>query len=126
MKAKIILIFGASGSGKSTLCSELEGIDTFSIHRKGSTRPVRQYDGREIIHVEEEQLRQQYEYIYSRYGFLYGMQKSQIEVAIQEEKIHVAICNDVDVIEKIKSVYKELVKVVYLLFDAPKRVTVYT
>lgn len=122
MKPQIILLFGASGSGKSTLISELETVNTFSIHKKGSTRPERQYDGNEITHVDEEELRLQYDYIYPRYGYLYGLQKCQFDTAVREEKIHVAICNDVNIIEKIKSDYQNLVTVIYLLFDAPRKV----
>ena len=121
-KGQIILLFGASGSGKSTLVSELETINIFSVHKKGSTRPERQYDGNEIVHVNENELRLQHDYIYSRYGYFYGLQKCQFDTALRDEKIHIAICNDVNVIEKIKSDYQSLVTVIYLLFDAPRKV----
>ena len=121
-QAKIILLFGASGSGKSALFSEFETIAAFSIHKKGSTRPKKQYDGNEITHVVEKELRSQYNYIYSRYGHFYGLQKCQFETAIQEEKIHFAICNDIDAIKDIKSDYQDLVTVICLLYDAPRKV----
>ncbi len=122
MKARLVLVFGASGSGKSTLLTELRNTsDIFSIHKKGSTRPRRQYDGEEITSVSDEEIKR-YEYKYSRYGHTYGIEKAQIENAISKNKIHVIICNDVELIEKIKSDFPALVSVVYLLFDAPLKV----
>ena len=121
-QTKIVLLFGASGSGKSTLFSELEAMSAFDIHKKGSTRPERQYDGHEITHVDENVLRSQYNYIYQRYGHFYGLQKCQFDTAIRDEKIHLAICNDISVIEKIKSDYQKFVTVIYLLYDAPRKV----
>lgn len=122
MKPRIVLIFGASGSGKSTLLTELRNTsDMFSIHKKGSTRPKRQYDGEEIVSVDENEIKK-YEYSYNRYGYIYGIEKAQIENAVKKNKIHVIICNDVDLIEKIKLDFPGLVNVVYLLFDAPMKV----
>jgi len=119
---KIILLFGASGSGKSTLISELEVNGTFSTHKKGSTRLERQYDGNEITHVNENEIHSQYDYVYSRYGYSYGLQKCQFDIAMRERKNHLVICNDIAVIEQIKSDYRDSVIVIYLFYDAPKMV----
>ena len=116
----IFLIFGASGSGKSTLAQELENMKPLvTIHTKGTDREVRQYDGDEISCKNDISF-DEYDYIYSQYGYKYGIQRKQIDDAIQQGKHHFIICNDVETIEAIKRDYSEQVRVIFLLFDAPR------
>ena len=118
----IFLIFGASGSGKSTLVQELENMKPLvTIHTKGTDREDRQYDGDEIL-CRKDIAPDEYDYIYSRYGHRYGIQRKQIDNALQQEKHHFIICIDVDTIDAIKSDYGGRVRVVFLLFDAPREI----
>lgn len=118
--ALIIVIFGASGSGKSTLMELLMRSDKqYSLHFKGTDRPPRQFDGIEIRcidHVESPE----YDYIYQTYGFRYGIQRSQIDAALAENRHHFIICNNLEVIRALKRDYPNLVRVVFLDFDAPR------
>lgn len=116
----IFLIFGASGSGKSTLFHELETMEPWvTIHSKGTDRKRRQYDGKELICKDDITL-DEYDYIYRQYGHKYGIQKRQIDAALQQGKHHFIICNDIETIQDIKRDYGEHVRVIFLLFDAPK------
>ena len=116
----IIVIFGASGSGKSTLMELLMRSDKqYSLHFKGTDRPPRQFDGIEIRcvdHVESSE----YDYIYQTYGFHYGIQRSQIDSALTENRHHFIICNNLEVIRALKRDYPNRVRVVFLDFDAPR------
>lgn len=116
----IFLIFGASGSGKSTLVQELEKMKQFvTVHTKGTDREDRQYDGDEIL-CKKNISSYEYDYIYSRYDHKYGIQRIQIDNAIQQGKHHFIICNDADTIEAIKKDYGVKVRVIFLRFDAPR------
>lgn len=116
----VVLLFGASGSGKSTLLEQLlHANSNYSIHIKATDRSPREYDGIEIKCVESVSSNE-YDYIYSTYGFRYGIQKSQIENAIVEGKHHFIICNDIPTIEAIRRDYGKRVRVVFHHFDAPR------
>lgn len=120
MKSYTVIIFGASGSGKSTLLSYLlDAGRQYSIHIKGTSRKARQYDGVEI-QCKSEILRSEYDYIYQTYGYLYGIQKSQIEKAIALGQHHFIICNDISTIQSLKRDYGQSVRVVFFTFDAPR------
>ncbi|PSJ17106.1 hypothetical protein [Nitrosomonas supralitoralis] len=114
----IIVIFGASGSGKSTLMELLmrSGVQ-YSLHFKGTDRPPRQFDGIEIRCVDRIEC-SEYDYIYQSYGFHYGIQRSQIDSAIRENRHHFIICNNVVVIRALKHDYPNRVRVIFLDFDA--------
>lgn len=116
----VYIIFGASGSGKSTLLNVIRnefGIE--STHIKGTTRKKRQYDESEIISYPEGLPKDKYDYIYSQYGYEYGIEKNQIINAIEKKKEHFVICNDVNVIEKLRMDFEGQIKVIFLSFDAP-------
>lgn len=116
----IFLIFGASGSGKSTLVQELENMKPLvTVHTKGTDREDRQYDGGEIL-CKKDISPDEYDYIYSRYGHRYGIQRNQIDNALQQGKHHFIICNEVGTIEAIKRDYGAKVRGIFLLFDAPR------
>jgi len=118
----IFLIFGASGSGKSTLVAELKNTKPLvTIHTKGTDREDRQYDGNEIL-CRKDISPDEYDYIYSQYGNRYGIQRKQIDNALRQGKHHIIICNDVDTIDAIKSDYTGLVRVIFLLYDAPREI----
>lgn len=115
----IIVIFGASGSGKSTLMELLaQSGKPYSIQIKATDRPPRQYDGVEIRCVSSVAT-PQYDYIFQAYGFHYGIQRSQIDSAIAAHRHHFIICNNLDVIKKIRNDYPNRVRVVFHYFDAP-------
>jgi len=119
-RSLIFLIFGASGSGKSTLTDELVGMGPWvSTHTKGTDRPSRRYDGEEIL-CEPNILPSKYDYIYSQYGHKYGIQRRQIDAAVQKGQHHFIICNDVETIEAIRRDYGDSVRVVFLRFDSPR------
>jgi len=118
----IFLIFGASGSGKSTLVAELKNMKpSVTIHTKGTDREDRQYDGNEIL-CRKDISPDEYNYIYSQYGNRYGIQRKQIDNALRQGNHHIIICNDVDTIDAIKSDYTGLVRVIFLLYDAPREI----
>jgi guanylate kinase len=117
-KALIIIIFGASGSGKSTLLKELRKISNhISINQKATTRPPKKDDSDEIkcVNVVDDET---YPYIYKIYGYEYGINKKQIEDAINKDQDHLIICNDIPIIRKIKGDYGERVKAIYISCDA--------
>ncbi len=119
-KQNIILIFGASGSGKTTLLNELSRVSEFiTINQKATTRPPKKYDSAEIKCVKSID-KNIYPYVYKQYSYEYGINKSQIEYAIKNDLDHFVICNDIDTIKKLKKDYKEKIKTLFLLFDAPK------
>ncbi|GJL76234.1 hypothetical protein [Nitrosomonas sp.] len=118
----IIVIFGASGSGKSTLMELLmRSSEQYSLHFKGTDRSPRQFDGIEIRCVDRIEP-SEYDYIYQSYGFHYGIQRSQIDAAIAENRHHFIICNSLEVIRALKHDYPNRVRVVFLDFDAPREV----
>ena len=116
----LVILFGASGSGKSTLV-ELLGVAgaQYSIHMKGSDRPLHDYDGIEIRSVPEVS-RDQYEYIYQTYGHRYGIQKAQIEEALTQGSHHFVICNDIEVARDLKRDFPDQSRLVFHYFDAPR------
>jgi len=119
----IYIIFGASGSGKTTLLNLIKSnYDNVDIHIKATTRKVRMYDDKEIISMPLGIPTEKYDYIYSQYGYEYGIERSQIEKSLSAGRHHFIICNDVDTIEKIKVDYPGKVTVIFLRFDAPKEV----
>jgi guanylate kinase len=120
----IYIIFGASGSGKSTLLNIIKSHygESIDIHTKATTRRARMYDNDEIISFPQGIPENQYKYIYSQYGYDYGISDSQINVSLQMNRLHFIICNDVETIEKLKLDYPDKVKVIFLRFNAPKEV----
>lgn len=123
MNTCIYIIFGASGSGKTTLLNIVKNhYSNVDIHVKATTRQKRMYDGEEIDSFVNGIPADKYDYIYSQYGYDYGIQREQIDSSIKNKRIHFIICNDVDTIEKIKLDYPNVLKVIFLRFDAPKKV----
>lgn len=116
----IYIIFGASGSGKSTLLNVIrDDFGTESTHVKGTTRKKRQYDETEIISYPDGLPKDKYDYIYSQYGYEYGIEKKQLANAIKNNINHFVICNDTNIIERLRSDFHGQVKVIFLSFDAP-------
>lgn len=115
--ALIYIIFGASGSGKTTLIAQLKQLQKrITIHEKVTTRDLRSYDELELKKVTEEVINK-YNYVYSNYGYKYGIEKKQIEESILIGKHHFIICNDRLTITQIKKDFNERVRVIFLLFD---------
>jgi guanylate kinase len=116
----VVLVFGASGSGKSTLMEYLTlAGPQYSIHMKGTDRAKRNYDGIEIKYVDQVD-ESDYDYIYETYGYRYGIQRAQIDAAITAKKHHFIICNDIEVIRRVRRDYGSRVKVIFHHFDAPR------
>jgi len=119
----IYIIFGASGSGKTTLLNIIKSnYDNIDIHVKAVTRNVRLYDDDEIVSMPLGIPTDKYDYIYSQYGYEYGIEKSQIEKSLLQKRPHFIICNDVETVEKIKNDFRGKVTVIFLCFDAPREV----
>jgi hypothetical protein len=115
-----VVIFGASGSGKTTLMEQLvQAGGQYSIHIKGTNRPPRQYDDIEIRCLDDVSP-EEYDYIYSTYGYKYGIQRGQLDKALQESRHHFVICNDISIIRALRRDYGAQVKVVFHYFDAPR------
>ena len=115
--ALIYIIFGASGSGKTTLIAQLKQLQKrITIHEKATTRDLRSYDELELKKVPEEII-SNYDYVYSNYGYKYGIEKKQIEESILAGKHHFIICNDSLTITQLKKDFNERVRVIFLLFD---------
>ena len=118
----IIIIFGASGSGKTSLMEMLMvSGGQYSVHEKalidrhGKTMMLN-YDAVQIFNVND------YDYVYETYGFGYGIQRKQIDKALEEIKHHFILCNDIATIKKLKSDYGDVVKTIFMFFDAPNDV----
>lgn len=121
-KSKVYIIFGASGSGKTTLLHEISNSDIpFSIHTKGTTRKSRQYDGKELISIDEKSI-SCYQYVYERYGYLYGIEKAQIEDAINRKLNHFIVCNDIKSINDIKKDFGDKIRVIFISYNAPEKI----
>lgn len=121
----IYIIFGASGTGKTTLMNSVfSEYGERAIHKKGTTRNKRKYDDIEIVPypkgLPEDKFGEGNGYIYSTYGYEYGIEKKQIDDAIKGNYPHFVICNDVETIKKLRRDYGVNVCVVYLSFDAPR------
>jgi ribose 1,5-bisphosphokinase PhnN len=117
--ALLVLLFGASGSGKTTLLRELRATrGALTIHEKGTDRPPKKYDSEEILCVESVS-EDRYQYIYRNYGHSYGIEKRQIDDALEARKDHFIICNDIATIRTLRGEYGDVVRALFLLFDAP-------
>ena len=122
MDSFVIVIFGASGSGKTSLMEML--IDSggqYAVHEKSSDRPPRQYDDVELRCVTNFDVND-YDYVYETYGFRYGIQRVQIDKALEEKRHHLIICNDISTIKELKRDYVEVAKTIFMFFDAPNDV----
>ena len=119
-KPLLILIFGASGSGKTSLMNELRNTGKqLSIHQKVTDRPPKKYDSDEIRCVKSVP-EERYKYIYRQYGYSYGIEKAQIDQALNSGKDHFLICNDIDTIKRFRHDYGDAVRTLFLLFNAPR------
>jgi len=119
----IYIIFGASGSGKTTLLNIIKSnYDNVDVHTKAVTRNVRLYDDDEIVSMPLGIPTDKYDYIYSQYGYEYGIEKAQIEKSLIQNRPHFIICNDIETVEKLKNDFLGQVSVIFLCFDAPKEV----
>lgn len=121
----IYVIFGASGSGKTTLMNSVYNeLGEKAVNIKGTTRSRRIYDDIEIVSYPNglpmEKFGGDNGYIYTQYGYEYGIEKKQIIEAIEGNYPHFVICNDMTTITKIRNDFQGNVFVIYLYFDAPK------
>lgn len=121
----IYVIFGASGTGKTTLMNcVFSEFGEKAIHKKGTTRNKRKYDDIEIESypngLPDEKFGKENGYIYSTYGYEYGIEKKQLNDALEGGYPHFVICNDVETIKKLRNDYGTHICVVYLSFDAPR------
>lgn len=123
----IYVVYGASGSGKTTLLQSIYNeFGERAINRKGSTRKKRTYDCFDEIESFPEGLPQDrfYNgngYVYSQYGYEYGIEKQQLELAIKGNYPHFVICNDLEVIKQLREDFSGKIVVIYLDFDASEK-----
>lgn len=116
----IYILWGLSGPLKRIFVEAIdEQLPGKSINKKASTRPKKEYDGKEMTHYDSESdiplSNYPDEYRYEQYGYTYAINKSQIEKCVKSGKDHFIICHNFDVISNIKKDFKD-VKVVFLLF----------
>lgn len=121
----IYVLFGPSGSGKTTLLEQVyKEYGEKAIHKKGTTRKLRKYDDIEITSYPEGLPREIFGgekgYIYSQYGYEYGIERLQINKAIEGNYPHFVICNDIDTVQKMRKDYGANIFVVYVRFHAPR------
>ncbi|MEA3404218.1 MAG: hypothetical protein U9R28_00575 [Pseudomonadota bacterium] len=90
----------------------------YSVHFKTSDRPERKLGDLELI-SDQNFNHQDFDYVYQTYGHRYGIQRSQIDKAIQNNRHHFIICNDITTIQSLKRDYGNKVKVIFFYFDAP-------
>jgi len=95
--------------------------DQYSVHFKTSDRPERELGDIELI-SDHNFNPLDFDYVYETYGHRYGIQRSQIDKAIQNNKHHFIICNDITTIKALKRDYGVRVKVIFFYFDAPAEV----
>lgn len=122
----IYIIYGASGSGKTTLLhSVYNEFGKRAINKKGTTRKKRTYDCFDEIEsfpqgLPKDRFYNGNGYVYSQYGYDYGIEKIQLEQAIEGNYPHFVICNDLEVIRQIRKDFPGNIVVIYLEFDAPE------
>ena len=114
-----IAIYGSSGSGKSTLIELLRKISkNVTVHRKDTTRPPRPVEMAEgcadlrFVSAEEfEKNRADYDIVYTKYGFLYGIRRDQLVSAFEKKEIHVVIIRDITALQQFKYMYPDAIAV---------------
>ena len=121
----IYVIFGASGTGKTTLLNIVnKEFGERAIHKKGTTREKRTYDDIEIESFPEGLPQERFGgdngYIYSQYGNQYGIEKKQLDEAVNNNYPHFVICNDLNTIKMLRKDFPDKVRVIYFMFDAPR------
>lgn len=120
----IYVIFGASGSGKTTLLNcVFQEFGQQAVNKKGSTREKRSYDCFDEVEsfpggLPDYRFGDGKAYVYSQYGYDYGIEKIQLDRAIENGYPHFVVCNDVETIKKLRRDYANFIRVGYLRFDA--------
>ncbi|GHU66157.1 hypothetical protein FACS1894184_03460 [Clostridia bacterium] len=121
----IYIVFGASGTGKSTIINlAREKFVDVSVHTKGTTRMQREYDTPDELEYYQNDLPIKYKYTYFLYNYTYGIEKDQIDRAIEMNKKHLIICNDLEIVKRIKYDYPLKVKLIYLFYKGGSRATI--
>ncbi len=118
----IYVLWGLSGPLKRIFVDALtEQLPGKTINSKASTRPKKEYDGKEMTHfdlqekIPEDKYPPRYRYIYE--DSVYAINKSQIDSCNNNGQDHFIICHNHDVIRSLKEDYgSRNVKVIFLLF----------
>lgn len=112
--ARIIVIAAGSYTGKDDLVNAMIQIEPEKtiLYQKGTTRPKKQGDENELIHLDE--LGKKYNIRYKKNGYEYGLCKNDIWSGLSREKIVLIVLSDIDAIKKIKSLFYGICTVLYL------------
>ncbi len=115
---RILILSGGSACGKSTVVrlatSRLTGVTT---HRKSTSRPERVGERHEID-CRPSWSPAGLDYVYSQYGFFYGIQRSQIERSLDLGLHHILICNDRSTIKRLRDDYHDRVTTAFVHSNA--------
>lgn len=113
-KNKLFILSGSSASGKSTLLSKIVENGLCERATKYSTREKRMnelYD--DIIHMNELEIKQSCDIIYTMYNNLYGINTSEIEQRLLFNN-QIVIVSDIDSLRKIKFIFNEKVSIIFI------------
>ncbi len=112
--ARIIVIAGASFSGKDALVNAMIQMepDKTLLYQKGTTRPRKDDDKGELLHLDK--LSRNYDIRYDKNGYIYGLSTKDIWKNLAKQKIVLIILSDLSSILKLKEEFTEICTVVYL------------
>lgn len=111
---KLFILFGSPGSGKSVSCNILADISSNNIEiiQKETTRPKRNSDGPEIIHVKK--ISKACDFRYNQYDFEYGFSSDHIWAHLKKNRAVVVIVNDIRTIKLLNRKFGNLTHTIYL------------
>jgi guanylate kinase len=113
----LVVLTGPSAAGKSTLLAILRSQpQKYSTHIQGTNRAERPEEDPDVECLPAVSPTK-YDFIYRSAGYEYGIQRVQIEHARMRGTHHVVICNDLDTIIKLRSMYGHRVLNVFLDCD---------
>ncbi len=111
---KFFIIYGNSGSGKSTILRSICRNKNYVIDSKDTNRPIRKNESQknnpELTFVDN-LMALNYELIYKRCGYSYGIRKDLLKKSLRDDKIHFIIINDVKSIKDFKKKYPKSVAI---------------
>jgi guanylate kinase len=112
--ARLIVVAGASFSGKDDLVNAMIQIEPAKtlLYQKGTTRPKKDGDKGELLHLKE--LGDEYDVRYDKNGYTYGLSTHDIWQSLSQQKIVLIVLSDLDSIVKLKKEFHDICTVLYL------------